>query len=134
MAFSCWFNPMQRSSGVSLKLLSFGKYPETSLDEARAKRGDAKKLLDDGIDPSVEKKSRRRAEQMALRNTFKAVADELMGKFKAEGNAPATLKKKEWLLDFANREFRKRPIAVGSQKETSEGCGICGGIGRRMRG
>src|SRR5207237_7611 len=29
----------------------------------------------------------------------------------AEGDAPKTLKKKQWLLDFANKEFGKRPIA-----------------------
>src|SRR5882757_9645898 len=34
-----------------------------------------------------------------------------MDKFEAEGDAPTTLKKKQWLLDFANREFGKRPIA-----------------------
>ena len=34
-----------------------------------------------------------------------------MDKFEAEGDAPTTLKKKRWLLDFANKEFGKRPIA-----------------------
>jgi integrase len=34
-----------------------------------------------------------------------------MEKFEAEGDAPTTLKKKRWLLDFANKEFGKRPIA-----------------------
>src|SRR5882762_9233621 len=34
-----------------------------------------------------------------------------MDKFEAEGDAPATLKKKQWLLDFANKELGKRPIA-----------------------
>jgi hypothetical protein len=34
-----------------------------------------------------------------------------MEKFEAEGDAPTTLKKKQWLLDFANKEFGKRPIA-----------------------
>ena len=48
---------------------------------------------------------------MARSNTFEAVAKELMDKFETEGDAPATLKKKQWLLDFANKEFGKRPIA-----------------------
>jgi len=39
------------------------------------------------------------------------VAKELMNKFEAERDAPTTLKKKQWLLDFANKEFGKRPIA-----------------------
>ena len=38
------------------KLLSLGQYPTVSLAEARAKRDDAKRLLADGIDPSVQKK------------------------------------------------------------------------------
>ena len=93
------------------KLLAIGQYPIISLADARIKRDDAKKLLADGIDPSVERKEERRNARIARSNTFEAVANELMDKFKAEGNAAKTLKKKQWLLDFANREFGKRPIA-----------------------
>jgi hypothetical protein len=42
---------------------------------------------------------------MARRNTFEAVAKEL-----AEDDAPTALQKKQWLLDFANKEFGKRPV------------------------
>jgi hypothetical protein len=35
------------------KLLALGQYPLTSLADARIKRDDAKKLLAEGIDPSV---------------------------------------------------------------------------------
>jgi integrase len=93
------------------KLLALGQYPVISLADARVKRDAAKKLLADGVDPSIERKTERRTAQMSRRNTFKAVADELMEKFKSEGDAPATLKKKQWLLDFASVEFGKRPIA-----------------------
>ncbi|THD54106.1 MAG: DUF4102 domain-containing protein [Bradyrhizobium sp.] len=93
------------------KLLALGHYPVTSLTDARIKRDAAKKLLSDGIDPSIERKSERRTAQMSRRNTFKAVADELMVKFVAEKDAPATLKKKQWLLDFGIAEFGNRPIA-----------------------
>lgn len=74
----------------------------TSLADARIKRDDAKKLLAEGIDPSVNRKKERRNARMARANTFEAVAKELMDKFEAEGDAPKTLKKKRWLLDFAN--------------------------------
>jgi len=37
------------------KLLSLGQYPVTSLTDARIKRDAAKKLLAEGIDPSVER-------------------------------------------------------------------------------
>jgi len=93
------------------KLLALGQYPVTSLADARIKRDDAKKLLAEGIDPSVNRKEERRNARMARANTFEAVAKELMDKSEAEGDAPKTLKKKQWLLDFANKEFGKRPIA-----------------------
>jgi integrase len=93
------------------KLLALGAYPTISLLDARLKRDAAKKLLAEGSDPSVERKAERRAAQLSRHNTFNAVADELMAKFEAEGDAPATLKKKRWLLDFATSEFGKRPIA-----------------------
>jgi ATP-dependent exoDNAse (exonuclease V) beta subunit len=41
---------------------------------------------------------------MARRNTFEAVAKEL-----AERDAPTALQMKQWLLDFANKQFGKRP-------------------------
>jgi integrase len=93
------------------KLLALGQYPVISLADARIKRDAAKRLLTDGIDPSIERKTERRTAQMSRRNTFKAVAEELMAKFRAEGDATTTLKKKEWLLDFAIAEFGNRPIA-----------------------
>jgi hypothetical protein len=93
------------------KLPALGQYPVTSLADARIKRDIAKKLLAEGIDPSVNRKDERRNARMARANTFEAVAKELMDKFEAEGDASKTLKKKQWLLDFANKEFGKRPIA-----------------------
>src|ERR1700752_5415252 len=60
------------------KLLALGQYPLTSLADARIKRDDAKKLLAEGIDPSVNRKEERRNPRMARVNTFAAVAKELM--------------------------------------------------------
>jgi integrase len=93
------------------KLLALGEYPLISLADGRIKRDNAKKLLAGGIDPPVERKEERRNARLARSNTFDAVAKELMEKFEAEGDAPTTLKKKRWLLDFANKEFGRRPIA-----------------------
>jgi hypothetical protein len=93
------------------KLLALGQYPVTSLADARIKRDNAKKLLAEGIDPSASRKEERRNERIARANTFEGVAKELMEKFGAEGDAAITLKKKRWLLDFANKDFGKRPIA-----------------------
>src|SRR4051794_14131239 len=93
------------------KLLALGSYPVTSLSDARAKRDSAKKLLAQGSDPSVERKAERGLARLSRRNTFAAVAEELLEKWKAEGDAPATLKKKKWLLDFVNAALGNRPIA-----------------------
>src|SRR5258708_11974352 len=93
------------------KLLALGPYPVTSLSDARALRDEAKKLLAQGFDPSVARKAERGAARLSRRNTFAAVAEELFDKWKAEGDAATTLKKKKWLLGFANAELGNRPIA-----------------------
>src|SRR3954466_3053521 len=63
------------------KLLALGAYPATSLADARAKRDTNKKFLAGGLDPSVQRKSERRASKLSRRNTFRAVAEELLDKF-----------------------------------------------------
>ncbi len=93
------------------KLLSFGKYPLISLSRARELRDEAKKLLAEGIDPSAVKKAERRSRSLSRANTFKAVADECMAKWKAKGNTQKTLGKKQWLLKFAIDDLGDMPIA-----------------------
>src|SRR3546814_20153965 len=54
------------------KLLSFGKYPLITLAIARAKRDDAKLLLDQGKDPAEVKKQQKR--QRAALKQFEEIA------------------------------------------------------------
>ena len=54
--------------------LSFGEYPTISLQQAREKRAEARKLILDGIDPSANKKARKTAEREADQNNFEFVA------------------------------------------------------------
>lgn len=89
------------------KTLAFGIYPTVSLADARAKRDAAKKLLEDGGDPSV----RRKIDKQARGNSFRLVAEELVDKMRREGHAPATLTKTQWLLDFAYAVIGDRPVA-----------------------
>jgi len=89
------------------KTLAFGIYPTVSLADARAKRDAAKKLLEDGGDPSV----RRKIDKQARGNSFRLVAEELVDKMRREGRAPATLTKTQWLLDFAYAVIGDRPVA-----------------------
>src|SRR3569623_199908 len=92
------------------KLLSFGKYPLISLSRARELRDEAKKLLAEGTDPSAVKKAERRKQSVSRANTFKAIADECMAKWKSEGAAQATLDKKEWLLAHVIADLGDMPI------------------------
>jgi integrase len=65
------------------KSLSFGPYPLISLSSAREKRDEARRLLADGVDPSVAKRLRIDANIEASRNTFEKIAREWH-----EANAP----------------------------------------------
>lgn len=56
--------------------LAFGVYPEVSLEEAREKRNQARKLLADGKDPSGVRKQERLISQIAYENTFENIARE----------------------------------------------------------
>ncbi|NPT54598.1 DUF4102 domain-containing protein [Paraburkholderia sp. 5N] len=58
------------------KRLSFGKYPDVGLKDARAKRDDARKLKASGIDPGEHKKAVKAARLERATNTFEAVARE----------------------------------------------------------
>lgn len=61
------------------KLLSLGAYPDVSLKAARMRRDDARRVIADGVDPSAQ----RRAAKVAHGDTFKAIAQEWLGKQKA---------------------------------------------------
>lgn len=76
------------------KLLALGVYPEVGLKEARERRDDARKMLDNGGDPSSVKKTQKATRIERAENTFKAVALEWYEKQKplwSEGHASKTL-------------------------------------------
>jgi integrase len=58
------------------KSMALGIYPMVGLVEARAKRNQARSLLDEGRDPAIEKKLKIEANIEAGRNTFERVARE----------------------------------------------------------
>jgi len=90
------------------KTLAIGVYPTVGLQEARERRDVAKRLLANGIDPSVQRRLDKKAP--ATGNTFRAVAEELVAKLEKEGRADATLNKRRWLLEFAYPSLGDRPI------------------------
>ncbi|WP_370611561.1 tyrosine-type recombinase/integrase [Klebsiella aerogenes] len=54
------------------KTLALGLYPEVSLSEARKKRDEARRLIDDGVDPCEQKRAKKTAPE--AENTFEMVA------------------------------------------------------------
>jgi integrase len=93
------------------RLMTFGTYPNVSLLEARRKCAEAKDLLRVGVDPTANAKIEKIAKMLSHACTFTIVADEYLAKLKTQNRADATMKKVEWLLDFARPVLGNRPIA-----------------------
>ncbi|WP_338548961.1 tyrosine-type recombinase/integrase [Roseovarius phycicola] len=98
-------------------LLSHGQYPAVSLAQARKKREDAKELLAEGRDPSVQKKLDRIAAETQARTTFKLIAEEHLANMEDRRLAPTTLTKNNWLLMRLAEPLHKRPISEISSAE-----------------
>ena len=92
------------------KLLSFGKFPEVSLKQARTKRDEARSKLAEGRDPAAEKQMAKRAKKAASGNTFAELSERFLQKQAAEGLSETTLSKKRWLLQLAESDLGKTPI------------------------
>jgi integrase len=74
-----WRMKFQRSNGKESRL-AFGRYPETSLAEARERRAAARKLADEGIDLADHRDAQKAAKAIQTANTFEAVAREWLDK------------------------------------------------------
>ncbi|WP_306590613.1 integrase arm-type DNA-binding domain-containing protein [Geothrix sp. 21YS21S-4] len=70
-----WWRLKYRFEGKE-KRLSLGIYPDVGLKEARERRDEARKLLADGVDPSLHRKAIRQAREDEAENTFEVVARE----------------------------------------------------------
>jgi integrase len=94
--------------GGGEKLISLGKYPETSLKLARDKRTSKRAMLDaePPIDPSEERKSR----NAALVSSFKAVGDRWFEQ-KQSDLAVTTRERNRFILDRLSDRLGKQPIS-----------------------
>jgi len=97
--------------GGKEKKLAIGQYPDTGLKEARAKRDDARRMIDQGIDPGRAKQDARLATRLSAANTFMAVAEEYIERMGQENRAPATVAKVRWLLTLLTPAIGARPVA-----------------------
>jgi Arm DNA-binding domain len=94
------WNLAYRFVGKQCKL-AIGPYPAYSLKDARAKRGEARRAVDNGLDPSQQKRRAKAEKANSQANTFELVAAEFFAKKKAEGRAAANVAKMEWLIGIA---------------------------------
>jgi integrase len=97
--------------GGKENMLALGSFPEVTLASARSKRDDARKLLADGIDPSLKRKTDKLAAAAITGNTFGAVAAEHIANLEANDAAASTLSKNRWLLQDLAKPLTNRPIA-----------------------
>lgn len=81
-----WWRLKYRFAGKE-KRLSLGTYPEVSLKQARERRDDARRLLNDGIDPSAHRKARQAAHEEMASNTLEAIGREWIARHLAKKSA-----------------------------------------------
>ena len=90
---------------------AFGAYPLVSLRAARQARDDAKRLLQQGLDPAAVAREKRAVDRQAV-TTFRDVAAEWHRiKNVAEGKAASTITRAEWTIAALNAGIGNRPIA-----------------------
>jgi len=92
---SRWWRFKYRRLGKE-QLLSFGVYPDVTLATARERREEARKLIAEGSDPSVARRTSKAADARNAANTFEVVAREWH-----------SLKATEWTPDHAVRNLRR---------------------------
>ncbi|MCA8891958.1 MAG: tyrosine-type recombinase/integrase [Hyphomonas sp.] len=91
--------------GGKAKTMTYGRFPETELADARALQVETKRLLAKGIDPNAQKRTQKEAKVAMSTCTFGAVADRWADARIREGKAPATLSKDQLFLRTAKKEF-----------------------------
>lgn len=65
------------------KRISLGVYPDVSLKVARERRDEARKLIADGVDPSLHRQAKKKATEVKAANSFEVVAREWFGRYSA---------------------------------------------------
>ncbi len=96
------------------KKLGLGRYPETSLADARKARDAARALITAGRDPSLEKQRAKARALIASEHTFDVVAREYIAKRSNDGKNPwadSTRVKNEWLHAQLSPALGPMPVA-----------------------
>jgi integrase len=69
------------------KLMALGKYPDTSLLQARERHSEARKLLATGVDPMAHRKTEKTAEKAAVENSFQSITAQWLDHWQ-DGKSP----------------------------------------------
>ena len=92
------------------QMMGLGRYPSVSLKKARSKRDHYRELLDEGLNPSLERQTRQQELAQLEQSSFGSIATEFLRKRETEGAAPATLKKLRALLRLLLPDLAPLPI------------------------
>jgi len=77
------------------RTLALGQYPQVKLSEAR-NLDEARRLLQQQVDPSEKRRQDKVAGKVAQVNTFGAIAQEYLDRLREQNRAEATLVKNSW--------------------------------------
>jgi integrase len=93
------------------KRLALGAYPEVSLAEARKRRDTARALIEQGIDPLLERKREKAAAKVSAHDSFERIAEEYIDKIEKEGRAETTVIKARWFLSLLKPAIGTLPVS-----------------------
>jgi integrase len=82
------------------KRIAIGRYPDVGLADARRARDDARRQIQDGLDPVSERKRDKLVAAYRGANSFGDVAREYIDKMVKDGLADVTIVKANWILDL----------------------------------
>jgi integrase len=105
-----WQLRYRRPADNKADVFTLGTYPELTLKEARAKRDDARNLLDEGIDPKKHKRAKR-AENAAKGITFAEIAAEWFDTVKPNWSPTHTVRTINLLNNHLKPFIGDRPIS-----------------------
>ncbi len=105
-----WRLAYRRNNGKSNRL-TFGTYPEVSLQDARAQRAAARKLISEEIDPGVAKREAKSKSGVSDAETFEVVARAWLSKTSADRAASTQQKNTSWLEKNIFPEIGAMPVA-----------------------
>lgn len=93
------------------KRLALGAYPEIKLSDARKRLDEARSMVEDGLDPSIDRKRKKAAATISANDSFEHIASEYIEKMEREGKAPSTIAKAQWFLSHLKPAIGTMPIS-----------------------